>query len=123
MRMRRWSFPRGVRVRVWLGVVVGLACVVHAQTYRYVSPAGDGSDGLSWATARTNLQAAVDDAVSGDVICVRTGVYTLAGAVVVSGKNITIQGDTGGRHRSPGNGTSILRRPSWMAMRPDGYWC
>ena len=37
---------------------------------------GDGSDGLSWTTAYTDLQAALGEAVSGDQIWVATGVYT-----------------------------------------------
>ena len=42
----------------------------------YVAKSGDGSDGLSWTTAYTDLQAALGEAVSGDQIWVATGVYT-----------------------------------------------
>ena len=47
-----------------------------ADNIIYVARSGDGSDGLSWATAFTDLQAALSDAESGDEIWVATGVYT-----------------------------------------------
>jgi predicted outer membrane repeat protein len=42
----------------------------------YVSPSGNGSDGLSWDTAFTGLQDALSAAASGDEIWVAAGVYT-----------------------------------------------
>jgi predicted outer membrane repeat protein len=41
----------------------------------YVAKSGDGSDGLSWTTAYTDLQAALAEAVSGNQIWVARGVY------------------------------------------------
>lgn len=61
-------------------------------TTRYVALSGDNSDGLSWATARTALQTAVDDAASDDVICIKTGVYVLASQIDINAKNLTIRG-------------------------------
>ena len=42
----------------------------------YVAKSGDGSDGLSWTTAYTDLQDALGEAVSGDQVWVARGVYT-----------------------------------------------
>jgi predicted outer membrane repeat protein len=42
----------------------------------YVARSGDGSDGLSWITAYTDLQAALAQAVTDDQIWIATGVYT-----------------------------------------------
>ena len=42
----------------------------------YVAKSGDGSDGLSWATAFTDLQVALAETISGDQIWVATGVFT-----------------------------------------------
>jgi predicted outer membrane repeat protein len=45
------------------------------ETIYYVAKTGDGTDGLSWATAYTDLQDALAEAVSGDQIWVARGVY------------------------------------------------
>jgi hypothetical protein len=42
----------------------------------YVSKSGDGTDGISWTTAFTQVQQALDIAISGDEIWVASGVYT-----------------------------------------------
>ena len=42
----------------------------------YVAKSGDGSDGLSWTTAFTDLQDALAESVSGGQIWVAKGVYT-----------------------------------------------
>ena len=41
----------------------------------YVAKSGDGSDGLTWTTAYTDLQHALAEAISSDQIWVATGVY------------------------------------------------
>lgn len=48
----------------------------------YVDPAGDNSNGLSWATAWITIQTAFDTAVAGEIIYCR-GTQTLAAAIDV----------------------------------------
>jgi hypothetical protein len=43
---------------------------------RYVSASGPGGDGLSWATASTNLAATVESATAGDSVWVAAGEYS-----------------------------------------------
>lgn len=53
-----------------------LAVSASAQTKRYVNAsAATSGDGLTWATAYKDLQAALDMAVSGDEIWVAKGIY------------------------------------------------
>jgi len=54
----------------------------------------DGGDGLSWATAKKTVQAAVDAAGKGEVVFVREGTYTATGAdpVVVMKEGVKIYG-------------------------------
>lgn len=53
----------------------------------YVSLTGDGSDGLSWSTAFTNVQSAIDNATAGDAIRVQGGTYLLSQDIVWANKN------------------------------------
>lgn len=57
-----------------------------AERY-YVSKSGDGTDGLSWTTAFTQVQEALALAASGDEIWVATGVYT-PGAIISDSFNL-----------------------------------
>jgi hypothetical protein len=75
----------------------------------YVSPAGDGSAGTNWATAFTNLQAAVNaSAGAGDEIRVRYGTYSNGAEVAVVGKpGLTIRGGYAGTTPEPGDLTNL----------------
>jgi hypothetical protein len=69
--------------RVWCGagIVLLLAASAPGVTYYYVNAArpNDSGNGLTWATAKQTIQAAVDLAASGDTVWVTNGVYTLGG--------------------------------------------
>ncbi len=85
---------------LWLVVVVSGFFVVSAPaTIRYVAPnsATPLPPYTSWATAATNIQPAVEAALSGDVVLVTNGIYqtgtrTIAGVnrVAVDSKTVTI---------------------------------
>lgn len=73
-------------------VCLGAVAVAAPQTW-YVAVTNNGpSDGLTWSTAWTNLQQAVDQAESGDALCVMTGRYGIAAQIVVSNKTLTLRG-------------------------------
>jgi uncharacterized repeat protein (TIGR02543 family) len=60
----------------WTPQQVGRTLYVNA------SRTDDSGDGLSWATAKRTLQAAVDEAVDGESIWVTNGIYNAGGAEV-----------------------------------------
>ncbi len=59
--------------------------------------AASGGDGLSWPTAYSNLQAAIDDANDGDTVLVAPGTYTGDGNrdIDFKGKAITVKSEQG----------------------------
>ncbi|MBN1673254.1 MAG: C10 family peptidase [Kiritimatiellae bacterium] len=61
----------------------------------YVSPAGSHTPPFSdWATAATNIQAAVDQAAAGEAVVLTNGTYTLAAHILVTNA-ITVRGLAG----------------------------
>ncbi|MCW3786086.1 YDG domain-containing protein [Plebeiibacterium sediminum] len=65
-------------VNLFKSILFFLLLLSYGNAYSktiYVATDGDGTDGSSWATAYTHIQAAIDAAVSGDAIWVKEGVY------------------------------------------------
>lgn len=70
------SIPRWTRFLVHLLCVGFSACVLQTSGRTiYVGKAGDGVGGLSWASALTNVQQAINQAADGDVVWVAAGTY------------------------------------------------
>ncbi len=70
------------RGRVAAAALALLNLVAHATTYHVATDGNDAADGLSWATAKLTIQAAIDLTVSNDVVLVSNGVYATGGRVV-----------------------------------------
>lgn len=67
-------------IRAALLAAVVYATGAHAQTNHYVSPAGGNSPPyLTWGTAATTIQAAIDASGTNDVIWVTNGIYQTGG--------------------------------------------
>ena len=73
-------------------VLAGIVSSVFASDI-HVSPTGDGSDGLSWDTAFTNIQSAVDAAGANDTIQIAAGQYALRAPIDFAAKlSVAMQG-------------------------------
>ena len=75
-----------------------LLCAAHAQARTlYVSTTGSHDTNApafsTWATAATNIQAAIDAASNGDTVRVGPGTYN--GAVTINKTNLTVRGGRG----------------------------
>lgn len=65
-----------LRRKFFIFTVLPLFFSLNAQTVYYVSPKGnDGNDGKSWATAKREVQSAIDAAATGDQVWVASGIY------------------------------------------------
>jgi hypothetical protein len=93
-------------VAMYQGSASGTLVVQSAgvQTYYVATNGNDTANGLSWATAKRTIQAAVDLTAAGDTVLVSNGVYATGGAIaptlfasnrVVIAKNITVQSVNG----------------------------
>ncbi len=91
---RRWHKLVG-----FVGVMIGSAAWAANV---YVALTGDHSDGLSWATAYTNLQTAIDAAQPYDTLCLKTGVYHIGATLNITHKPLVVLGGFRGETPEPG---------------------
>lgn len=85
----------------------------NANRTLYVSPNGnDSNDGMSWATAKATIQAAVDASFASDTIRVASGTYS---PIITNNKLLTIIGEGASSTIIDGN---CLRR--CVTVMPDG---
>lgn len=70
------KIAKNTRLAALAAMIAASGAVFHIQagTVRYVKPGGEG-DGLSWATATSDLQAAIDASSAGDEVWVAKGIY------------------------------------------------
>lgn len=94
-------FATAADTLTWQGVKSdGIITAVFSNFTFYVDAAvgDDANDGLSWATSRTSIQSAINDAVRGETIYVKAGTYDpiVVGAAMrlriesVDGKEATV---------------------------------
>jgi hypothetical protein len=82
----------------------------------YAATNGNGSDGLTWATAFTNLQTAVDAAQPGQTIFLAAHTFSIAtnGAmtnqIVISKTGLTIRGGYAGSGYTLTNAATVIQR-------------
>lgn len=82
-------------MRLALPILLALSLAAHAQTTRYVSPSGlHETPFLTWATAATNIQAAIDAADADDTVRIAPGTY-VGGTFIITNSYITVQGGNG----------------------------
>ena len=117
---------------IWQGVMVdGAVTAVFSNFTFHVDAAtgSDANDGLSWATAKASIQAAVGEALDGETIYVKAGTYT---PINSNGKRIRIESvdgksatviDGGGTNRCAmlGSTTNTLVRGFTLANGRADY--
>ncbi len=95
-----------------------LLCAAFAPaTEFFVSPAGNGGDGLSRVNAKTSIQAAIDIASPGDTVTVAPGVY---GPITTADTAITIRAEHGAEVTFIDGGGSdrcatLMTEAQWLA--------
>ena len=77
-----------------IAILIVLSTAGFADVY-HVAPDGDNTTGLSWATAYTTIQPAINDAIGGDEIWIKQGTYALAATIDVN-KAVEILGGFNG---------------------------
>ncbi len=113
--------------RVVVGVTLICALVAQARV-RYVAVDGGGQDGLSWATAYTSVQAAINDSAmdTGDEVWVKAGTYSTGITIRVT-KAVKILGGFSGEGdtRDWTAHTTTISGNNWVAcmiVTADAYF-
>jgi hypothetical protein len=94
---------------------IALCLTLHAAraTDYFVAPSGnDASNGLSWATAKATIQAAVNVATNGDTVRVTNGTFSLASQVLVTNALtiVSVNGPDATIVRGPGGSANDANR-------------
>ncbi|GIV21662.1 MAG: hypothetical protein KatS3mg023_3413 [Armatimonadota bacterium] len=93
-------------------ILLGMSSPLLAKVV-YVSPQGDDlQDGLSWATAKRTVTAALQTALPGDQIWVRYGLYQ---------ERITLKNGVALYGGFRGTESSLSERPTFPRPQPDPY--
>jgi len=104
-------------------VIAAYCCVpTAAADTHFVSLTGSHSEPYTnWLTAATNLQAAINCAVSGDTVLVSAGVYRLSNTVVVT-NSIEVRSTEGAANTTvDGNGTCSCFYINASTASVDGF--
>ena len=105
-----------VRLLTGILLISAVATTGHAIDW-FVAGDGDGTTGADWASAYTDLQAAVDAAGSGDTVYIKQGTYAVTAAVTIDGKDLTILGGYEGATPEPG---AYTNDPAATVVEGDG---
>ena len=80
-----------MRFAALLTVLILTTSVSAKTNYVSATSGNDANNGLSWATAKQTIQAAVNVAVDGDTVLVSNGVYHVSSQITVT-KGVTVRG-------------------------------
>ncbi|MBN1977554.1 MAG: hypothetical protein JW918_09150 [Anaerolineae bacterium] len=112
------SLVLGLSLAAGTALVLSQSPAARADGPWYVSPGGDDSDCLSWATACTTIDGALNKASSDDTIYVGAGTYV---ENLYIGKNITLLGaGAGSTIVDGGNAGSTLRVYQGLSVTISG---
>jgi predicted outer membrane repeat protein len=113
-------------VCVVVGVTLFSTLAAHARV-RYVASDGGGQDGLSWASAYTSIQGAINDSAmaAGDEIHVKAGTYAISPTIRVTKAVKILGGFSGdGDTRDWTTNTTTLNGADWtmcMIVTANAY--
>lgn len=110
----------GAVVHDWAYETVPHAAITTGATGRhYVSPFGSHQTPfISWATAATNIQAAVDAADDGHVVIITNGIYTVTNEITVT-NGVTIHSFAGAAVTTVAGGHPATTNRCFHLMHPD----
>lgn len=75
-----------------MAIIIGLACVTHAQTQVFVSSSGnDNSNGQTWETAKQTIAAGIAAAGDNGTVYVKAGSYSVSSQLNISA-DVSVKG-------------------------------
>jgi hypothetical protein len=102
-----------------VSVLLSLSFTANATVY-YVnaSATDDGGDGISWATAKQTIAAAVTAAAAGDEIWIAGGTYNLTATIQTGNKAIVLYGGFAGNETSVDGRPKVADGEAWEFVTP-----